>query len=456
LNGTEISMPHHPDLIVSISGVRGIVGAALTPEAVMAFASGLGSFTGGGKLVVGRDSRSSGLMLQHAVMAGLLSTGCDVVDLGIVPTPTCGLALRRLRAAGGIQITASHNAAPWNGLKFLSADGKALSAKEGRGLVETFEGRDVRYAPWDRLRSSTAEPQSEQWHCDRVLELVQPHRIRALKPRVLVDGNGGAGGPLSRLLLESLGCEGIYHACDTDGLFRHEPEPTEENVRSIGPLITENAADIGFLLDPDSDRLALLDEDGRYIGEELTLALALLRRLKEQSGPIVINMSSSRVCEDIAAKFGCPCYRSAVGEANVVEKMQEVGAVIGGEGNGGVIDPRVGWIRDPFIGMGLILSLLADSGKKLSELVTELPKYAMVKQKCVLDRSQLGQAFEQFRRQWPEATANLEDGLRLDWSDHWVHVRPSNTEPIVRVIAEAHNYKQAKRLCEEAIRSLQT
>jgi len=442
----------HADLIVSVSGVRGIVGAALTPEATTAFASALASFTGGGKLVVGRDSRPSGVMLRHAVMVGLLSAGSDVVDLGIVPTPTCGLALRRLHAAGGIQITASHNPAPWNGLKFLSAEGKALSVGEGQSLVGTFESRDFRQAPWDKLGQSREESQAVKWHRD---QLLQVDLIKALKPRVLVDGNGGAGGPLSRLLLESLGCEAIYHACDTDGVFRHEPEPTEENVPSIGPLLVENAADIGFLLDPDSDRLALLDENGRYVGEELTLALAVLRRLKEERGPIVINMSSSRICQEIAAKFGCPCYRSAVGEANVVEKMQAVDAVIGGEGNGGVIDPRVGWIRDPFIGMGLILNLLADSRKKLSELVAELPKYTIVKQKCALDRSRLGQAFDRLRRQWPEATANLEDGLRLDWSEHWVHVRTSNTEPIVRVIAEAHNYNQANKLCQETIRSLQ-
>jgi phosphomannomutase len=445
---------HHPDLIISVSGVRGIVGSALTPETTMAFASAMGSFTNGGKLVVGRDSRPSGFMLRHAVMAGLLSSGCEVVDLGIVPTPTCGLALRRLHAAGGIQITASHNPAPWNGLKFLSAEGKALSAENGGELLRMFESRDIRHAPWDKLARSTEETQSLKWHADRVLELVQLDRIRGLELRVLVDGNGGAGGPLGRLLLESLGCQPICHACDTDGIFRHEPEPTEENVRSIGPLLVENAADIGFVLDPDSDRLALLDEKGRYIGEELTLALAVCRRLQEERGPMVINMSSSRICEDIAAKFGCPCHRSAVGEANVVEKMHAVGAVIGGEGNGGVIDPRVGWIRDPFIGMGLILNLLADSGRRLSELVAALPKYTIVKQKCALERSRVTEAIDKLRERWPEAKANLEDGLRLDWSNYWVHVRSSNTEPVVRVIAEAPNSKQAKQLCQETVSSL--
>jgi phosphomannomutase len=227
-----------------------------------------------------------------------------------------------------------------------------------------------------------------------------------------------------------------------------------DNLRDICPLVAEHGADIGFVLDPDADRLALTDETGRYIGEELTLALAARFRLDRERGPVVINMSTSRVLEDISRQYDCPCYRAAVGEANVVEKMQAVGAVIGGEGNGGVIDPRVGFVRDPFIGMGLILNLLAETGRKVSELVAELPAYTIVKDRYALDRDRLPALFAALPERWPEAAVNRLDGLRLDWSDRWVHVRPSNTEPIVRVIAEAPKEEEAAKLCREVGRML--
>src|SRR5262249_27864353 len=234
-----------------------------------------------------------------------------------------------------------------------------------------------RWASWNTLGKVSECRQAEEWHCERVLELVDASRIRAAGLRAFVDANGGAGGPLGRCLLEGVGCQVVCHACDADGQFLHEPEPTAENLHAVCPLVKQNAAAIGFALDPDSDRLALIDENGRYVGEELTLALAVQFRLQQQRGPVVVNMSTSRVVEDICRRFGCPFERSAVGEANVAERMRQVGAVIGGEGNGGVIDPRVGFVRDPFIGMGLILSLPADTGKKLSSLVAELTSYTI-------------------------------------------------------------------------------
>jgi phosphomannomutase len=437
------------ELIVSVSGIRGIVGAGLTPDAALAFASALGAFTGGGKIVVARDGRPSGLMLRHAVLAGLLAAGCDVEDLGVAPTPTCGLALCKTQAAGGIQITASHNPAPWNGLKLFSSEGKVLSAGQGQELKDLYAAGSFRRVAWTDLGKVTQQTQALHWHCQRVLDLVDTPKIRSRQQAVFVDANGGAGGPLSRLLLGSLNCRTVCHACEADGNFQHDPEPTEENVRALVPLLSHTQADVTFILDPDADRLALLDESGRYIGEELTLALAVSFRLKQHPGPVVINMSTSRVCEDIAARFGCPCHRSAVGEANVVEKMIAVGAVIGGEGNGGVIDPRVGWVRDPFIGMGLILNLMADTGKKLSELVADLPAYTIVKEKYTVQRSSLPRLFAELQAHWPEAKSTMEDGLRLDWKDRWVHVRSSNTEPIVRIIAEAPNAIQAKELCRK-------
>jgi len=450
-------MPTENELIVSVSGIRGIVGKGLSPESTVAFAAALGTQTQGGRIVLSRDGRPSGSMLRHAVLAGLLGSGCDVLDIGIAPTPTLGLAIKHLQAAGGIQITASHNPAPWNGLKLFGPDGAVLNAYRGQQIQAIYEARSFRRVLRDKLGSLTECRHAEDWHRDRVLELVDVVRIRARGLHVFLDANGGAGGPLGRRLLESFLAQPICHACDADGLFIHEPEPIEPNLRGICPLVVDHGADVGFVLDPDADRLALIDETGRYIGEELTLALAVFFRFHEGSsespgptaGPVVINMSTSRVIEDIAKRFGRACFRSAVGEANVVEKMRETGALIGGEGNGGVIDSRVGSVRDPFIGMGLILNLMAETGKKLSELVAELPAYSIVKEKFEVGKDRLPGLFAELRKRWPEAAVNDLDGLRLDWKDRWVHVRPSNTEPIIRVIAEAPEKNEAQALCRE-------
>jgi len=437
------------ELIVSVSGIRGIVGESLTPHVALAFASALAVHLEGGPVVISRDGRPSGKMLRHAVLAGLAAAGCEMLDLGVAATPTVGLAVRNLQAAGGIQITASHNPAPYNGLKLFGPDGRVLSARAGQAVKSLFEQGAYRQVPYNELGQVRHYRQADEAHGDHILQLVDGVRIRGERFKVLLDANGGAGGPLGRRLLQSLAVETIAEACDADGLFRHEPEPTAENLRSICPLVKQHGADIGFALDPDSDRLALIDETGRYIGEELTLALAVLFRLRREKGPVVINMSTSRVIEDIAARFGCPCYRSAVGEANVADKMKEVGALIGGEGNGGVIDPRVGLVRDPFIGMAMVLNLLAETNRKLSELVAELPVYHIVKDKYTVSRDRLAGLFAALQNHWPQARANTLDGLRLDWPDRWLHVRPSNTEPIVRVIAEAPDLDTAKALCRQ-------
>jgi phosphomannomutase len=436
-------------LIVSVSGIRGVIGEGLTPAAAMAFASALGETTQGGRIVLSRDGRPSGLMLRHAVLAGLTAAGCDVEDLAIAPTATVGIAVKNLSAAGGIQITASHNAAPWNGMKLFGPDGRVLRADDGRKIQALFEAGQGRHVPWDKLGSSRNYHKALDQHRDLVLQNIDVVRIRAAGLRGYLDANGGAGGPLGRMLLAAFQVPTFEQGCLADGYFLHEPEPTAENLREVCPRVREQGADVGFALDPDSDRLALIDEQGKYIGEELTLALAVRFRLAHETGPVVINMSTSRVIEDIAARFGCPCHRSAVGEANVADKMIAVGAVIGGEGNGGVIDPRIGYVRDPFIGMGMILNLVAETGKKLSELVAELPTYHIVKDKYTVSPDRLRSLYSALRTRWPEARPDTVDGLRLDWDDRWVHIRPSNTEPIVRVIAEAPQAESAEGLCHE-------
>jgi phosphomannomutase len=437
------------DLMVSVSGIRGIVGEGLTPRAALAFAEALATHTQGGRIVLSSDGRPSGRMLKHAILAGLLGAGCEVHDLGVAPTPTFGLAVRKLQAAGGIQITASHNPAPWNGMKLFGPAGAVLSPADGERVRQIFEDGDFRRAAWDKLGNVRDCQTALTWHRERVLELVDVVKIRSRQLKVLADANGGSGGLLIRQLLDSLQVRSTILGGNGDGVFQHEPEPTAANLAVVCPKVAEVGADLGCALDPDADRLALIDETGRYIGEELTLALAVAYRLRQKRGPVVINMSTSRVVEDIAGQFGVPCHRSAVGEANVVGLMNEVGAVIGGEGNGGVIDPRVGWVRDPFIGIALVLSLLADTGKKLSALVAELPSYTIVKDKYTVTREGLPKLFEALLKLWPEAKANHVDGLRLDWTDRWVHVRPSNTEPIVRVIAEAPTGTDAMNLCKE-------
>jgi phosphomannomutase len=436
-------------LIVSVSGIRGIVNEDLTPDVALAFASAFGVHVDGGPVVISRDGRPSGGMIRHAVMAGLAAAGCEIHDLGVAPTPTVGLAVRHLSAAGGVQITASHNPAAYNGLKLFGSDGRVLNAVAGARIKTMFERGLVRRAPYAEIGVVRPYRQAEEVHGDQVLALIDGQRVRAGRFKALVDGNGGAGGPLAKRLLESLAVETVCEACDPDGFFRHEPEPTAENLQTISPLVKQHGCDVGFALDPDADRLALIDETGRYVGEELTLALAVLFRLRRERGPVVVNASTSRVIEDIAAKFSVPCHRSAVGEANVADKMREVGALIGGEGNGGVIDPRVGYVRDPFVGMALILNLMAETNRSLSELIAELPAYAIVKEKFNVARERLAALFDALTKRWPEAKADTIDGLRVDWPDRWVHVRGSNTEPIVRVIAEAPTAEQAQALCRE-------
>lgn len=442
------------DLIVSVSGIRGIVGDSLTPDVACRFAAALGTFLGGGRVVVSRDGRPSGDALKHAVFAGLMSSGCTVDDIGIAPTPTVGIAVRTLSAAGAIQITASHNPAPWNGLKMFGPDGAVLPADRGQQVKLIFERGPLGYAKWDGVGRVNVPPDVLDDHARIVQEQVSVSAIASRGIRVFLDGNGGAGGPLAARLLGDLGCQVVQHNCESNGIFAHEPEPTPAHLTDVAPWVKQTGSAVGFVLDPDADRLALIDEQGNCISEELTLALAVKYRLRQTTGPVVVNMSTSRVIEDLATQAGCSFVRSAVGEANVVAKMREVGAVIGGEGNGGVIDPRVGWVRDPFIGMALVLSLMAEDRKPLSQLVAELPRYAMLKTKAVVPTDKLGPGLLALRATWPEAKTDTRDGLRLDGPDWWLHARASNTEPIVRVIAEAPTAERAQALCDEAGRVL--
>jgi phosphomannomutase len=436
-------------LIVSVSGIRGTVGATLTPDVAMTLAQALGTHLLGQPVVLSRDSRPSGMMLHAAAAAGLMSVGCTVHDLGIAPTPTVGVAIRHLQAAGGIQITASHNPSPYNGLKLFGGEGQVLPPSEGERVLCLYRERLFSLANWEKAGIIKPAPNEGPYHVVQVLRLVSGPRIRHCNFRVLLDANGGAGGQLARRFLEQLGCQVVPIGCTPNGHFAHEPEPTAENLRDIAPMVVTHQCHLGLALDPDADRLALIDEKGRYIGEEMTLALAVLRRLREQQGPVVVNMSTSRLTADIAARHNSPCLRSPVGEAHVVARMQQENAVIGGEGNGGVIDPRIGWVRDPWIATGLILELLATEQKPLSAVVADLPQYVIRKDKYTVPPERLPSLYDQITQRWTDAEVNRADGLRLDWRNSWLHVRPSNTEPIIRVIAEAPTEEEAVQLCKE-------
>lgn len=437
-------------LIVSVSGVRGIVGEELTPDVALRYAAAFGSSLGHGKFGVGRDSRPSGDSIRHAVIAGMTGVGCSVDDFGILPTPTFGLLVRERGCIGGLQITASHNPSPYNGLKLFGRDGAVLTASAGAGIQTCFQDHSFRWADWSHCEAVTDATSAWSRHAERVCELIDVNTIRKTGFKIVLDANGGAGGPLGQLLLGSLRCDTYPIACEPNGVFRHEPEPLPAHLGTIEDAVRNHAGAIGAALDPDADRLVLIDESGHCLSEELTLALAVQQRLTQQQGPVVINLSTSRTTEDVAKAAGVPCHRSAVGEANVVAKMREVGALVGGEGNGGVIDPRIGWVRDPFIGIGLILERMAQTHSSLQQLAERLPQYVMRKEKYSVAPGALAATFGRLRRAWPNAQIDDMDGLRFDWPDRWLHIRASNTEPIVRLIAEAQEKVQLDRLIGEA------
>jgi phosphomannomutase len=390
--------------IVSISGLRGVVGDGLDPAVAVEFAASYASECEGGPIVLAHDGRVSAPVFLAAVEAGVSATGHDVLVAGATATPTVGVLVRDLRAAGGIQISASHNPPNYNGLKFFQRAGMVLSSRQGQAVIERWKGREFRWAGWDALGSRRVIDDPDRDHLARVLQVVDVPAIRRRRFKVVLDACHGAGGRLGRALLEALGCQPILLGGEPDGRYDHLPEPTETNLKEFLAVVTREGAAAGFVQDPDADRLAIVDENGRYIGEELTLALAASRRLLAAKGPVVLNLSTSRVTEDLACGLGCPVFRAPVGEINVVETMLETGAVLGGEGNGGVIDPRIGYVRDSFVAMAVVLDLLAATGEPLSRLVDGLPRYAMVKDQYPLYKGGDGVA-------GPAAVAGLWDRL---------------------------------------------
>jgi phosphomannomutase len=441
---------------LSISGLRGVIGDGLDPAYLVDFSCALGTMFEGGTVVLARDGRSTGTMVKHAVIAGLLATGCRVVDADITSTPTCGVLVQELRAAGGLMITASHNPVQWNGLKPFSSAGSVFDQGLGERLLGILSSKAFRLATWQDLGSCEVFADPGAPHLRRVLGLVDAAAIRQRKFRVVLDCNHGSGSILGPRLLQELGCHVEVLGANPDGQFEHPPEPLEQNLTGLAATVQRLGADVGFAQDPDADRLAIVDNTGRYIGEEQTLALCADYVLARTPGPVVVNGSTSRATADIAARYGCDFHRSYVGEAHVAAKMKAVGAIIGGEGNGGLIEPRVGYVRDSFAAIGYVLAGLASGTRPLSAWVDTLPRYSIVKDKIDCTRDEVEPACAALRRHFHDAQATAGDGLRLDWSDRWVQLRASNTEPIARVIAEAPNAPTARALATEAMNVIAT
>jgi phosphomannomutase len=436
--------------IISVSGLRGVVGESLTPDVAVRYVAAFSAVAPPGPILVSRDGRPSGGMLSEAVHAGLQATGRDTLDGAVLSTPTVGVLLRDCRAAGAVQITASHNPSPYNGLKLFTAEGRVIPAAPGREVLDRYLAGEIDWVPQDQLGRRRECVDAFSAHLHAVLGAVEYHAIRKRRFRVVLDSNHGAGSFLGRRLLEELGCLVTVLGEAQDGQFEHPPEPTAENLSGVAAAVGSSGAQVGFCQDPDADRLALIDENGRYVGEEYTLAICVDHVLRRRQGPIVTNCSTSRMSEDLAERYGVPFFRSAVGEANVVDAMLEHGALFGGEGNGGPIDPRVGPVRDSFVGMALVLDAMSARDMPLSALADELPRYEIVKTRLPLAAEKIPAALEALKRHFSDAKPDRLDGLRLDWPDRWLLVRGSNTEPIVRAVAEAKTADAARALCDAA------
>ncbi|MCL5267605.1 MAG: phosphoglucosamine mutase [Bacteroidetes bacterium] len=446
-------------LMVSISGLRGVVGDSLTPETVIEYGNAFAKYSKRGKIVVGRDGRYHGGMLADILVGTLAANGCDVVDIGICPTPTVQLAAEHSDAAGGVAVTASHNPMEWNGLKFINSKGVFLDAEENEKLWKLV-GQKADYADHESVGTIEHGDFFLRDHVRRVLAIkaVDVEAIRRRHFKVVVDCTNAAGSVVIPELLHELGCTVTKMDCDATGRFTRRPEPLPENLGVVMERVRKEKADLGIVVDPDVDRLVLITEKGEPFSEEYTIAQALafvFRKTPEGKRIAAVNLSTTRAVDEIARKLGGKVYRSAVGEINVVKKMKEVGAIVGGEGSGGVILPEVHYGRDALVGIVITLQHLLEFGGTLSELKDSLPKLEIVKKRIELDKKSPDKIISAIKKQYSGYDINTDDGLKIDAPDYWIHLRKSNTEPIIRVIAEAASQKEAESHAMEVVRFVQ-
>jgi phosphomannomutase len=432
----------------SVSGIRGVVGDSLTPQLIHDVAAAFARYVKGGVVVIGRDSRPTGEIIAAETSAILAQCGCHVVDIGIVPTPTVQLAVEEMKAAGGIVISASHNPIQWNAFKLINSTGTFLNAKEISKFFSLME-EPARYVSYDRVGSLFCNDDIGALHVKKVLKVINPKAIRNRKFTVVLDSVNGAGSVITKELLDELGCRVIPLYCNINGTFPRGAEPLAENLGDLAAAVRKHGADIGFAQDPDADRLAIVDETGRPIGEEMTISLVIEHLRSRKPGRVVVNLSTTKTVEDVAARYRSPVTRAKVGEINVVDVMRRTGARIGGEGNGGVISPEVHLGRDSLVGIGYILDMMAARKKSLSELVAELPRYVMKKGKVSIAGKTIDpKILDSIAEKYSGEKISRIDGLRIDFKKDpafkggWVHLRSSNTEPIFRIIAEGRDEKQ--------------
>jgi len=427
-------------LKISVSGIRGVVGEFLTPGLAVAFGQAFGTYVGRGRVVVGRDTRRTGEMLQHAVHCGLLAAGCEVVDVGVLPTPTIQMYAEASRARGGIALTASHNPPEYNALKLFNAEGLFLNSYERAELIDLYHQSAFYAAANDEIRSVHAEHDApKRLHIERVLKHVDVEQIRKRRFRVALDGVNGAGSVMTPgFLSATLGCELHAISIDPTQPFPREAEPRPDTLGELAALVANRKCDIGFAQDPDGDRLAVCDENGRMLDNDDVLALAVDVALERSPGDVVVNLTTSSVIDDVAARHGRRVYRTPVGEANVVETMQAVKAAIGGEGsNGGIIFPAVHLCRDSYTGMAFLLGKMAATGQTVTQMAAKLSKYYRKLGKVAFEHGMLGPLMQALDENFPGVALDRSDGLKLMWPGKWIHVRASNTEPLLRLAAEA-------------------
>lgn len=445
-------------LMVSVSGIRGIVGNGLAPDVISKYSSAYADLIQKGKIILGTDGRISGNMVKHIVIGTLLAKGLDVIDIGIVPTPTVLFNIKNLKASGGIQISASHNPNEWNALKLMNQNGEFLSPEENKIMLSKLESASTNYSAWNKLGKYEFYKNGLNDHIKAVLKtpFTDVKKIRKRKFKVLLDCVNGAGSYSMPKFLEKLGCDVIKINCDKTGIFPRLPEPIPSNLKSTMKAVKESGAEIGIVVDPDVDRLVLITEQGQPFSEENTIAQAVKFYLSKQKGSVVANLSTTRAVEDITNELGGTFYHSPVGEANVVKKMKEVKAIIGGEGSGGVILPAVNFGRDALVGTIIMLQHLLEFNGTMSQLKNSLPKYFIVKNKIELGEKNpdfiIGRLIEKYKNE----RINTEDGLRIDFENHWVQFRKSNTEPIVRCMVEAKSLRLALSLSKKYLEEIKS